>query len=124
MKVVVSSTGPELSSAIDPRFGRCSYFVVVETESMEAKSYSNESRTAMGGAGIQAGQFVASLGVQAVITGNVGPNAARVLSAAGVKVYTGAAGTVEEAVKNFSAGQLNQTAAATVSAHAGMGGGR
>lgn len=124
MKIVVSSTGPELASATDPRFGRCSYFVVVETESMEAKSYSNESRTAMGGAGIQAGQFVASLGVQAVITGNVGPNAARVLSAAGVKVYTGAAGTVQEAVKNFSAGQLNQTATATVSAHAGMGGGR
>jgi len=124
MKVVVSSTGPELSSTTDPRFGRCSYFVVVETETMEAKAHSNTSRTAMGGAGIQAGQFVASLGAEAVITGNVGPNAARVLSAAGVKVFTGAAGTVEEAVKNFQAGQLNQTSSATVSAHAGMGGGR
>lgn len=124
MKVVVSSTGPELSSAADPRFGRCSYFVEVETETMEARAHSNESRTAMGGAGIQAGQFVASLGARAVITGNVGPNAARVLAAAGVKVFTGASGTVEEAVKKYQAGQLNQTSSATVSAHAGMGGGR
>jgi predicted Fe-Mo cluster-binding NifX family protein len=124
MKIVVSSTGPELTSPADPRFGRCSYFVVVETETMEAKAHSNESRIAMGGAGIQAGQFVASLGAQAVITGNVGPNAARVLAAAGVKVYTGASGTVEEAVKNFSAGELSSASSATVSAHFGMGGGR
>lgn len=91
---------------------------------MEAKAHPNESKTAMGGAGIQAGQFVASLGAQAVVTGNVGPNATRVLSAAGVKVYTGASGTVEEAVKKYLAGQLNQTSSATVSAHTGMGGGR
>ncbi len=124
MKVVVSSTGPELTSATDPRFGRCSYFIVVETETMEAKAHSNESRVAMGGAGIQAGQFVASLGAEAIITGNVGPNAARVLSAAGMNVYTGSSGTVEDAVKNYLAGELSQTSSATVSAHAGMGGGR
>ncbi len=124
MKIVVSSTGPELSSISDPRFGRCAYFVVVETETMEAKAHSNESRTAMGGAGIQAGQFVASLGAEAVITGNVGPNAARVLTAAGLKIYTGAAGTVEEAVKSFQAGKLSPASSATVSAHFGMGGGR
>ncbi len=124
MKIVVSSTGPELSSASDPRFGRCAYFVVVETKTMEARAHSNESRTAMGGAGIQAGQFVASLGAEAVITGNVGPNAARVLTAAGLKIYTGAAGSVEEAVKSFQAGKLSQASSATVSAHSGMGGGR
>ncbi len=124
MKIVVSSTGPELSSASDPRFGRCAYFVVVETETMEARAHSNESRTAMGGAGIQAGQFVASLGAEAVITGNVGPNAARVLTAAGLKIHTGASGTVEEAVKSFQAGKLSQASSATVSAHFGMGGGR
>lgn len=124
MKVVVSSTGPDISSAIDPRFGRCLYFVVVETETMEAKAHSNQSRTAMGGAGIQAGQFVASLGAEAMITGNVGPNASRVLTAAGLKIYTGASGTVEEAVKKYLSGSLNRTSSATVSAHAGMGGGR
>ncbi len=124
MKIVVSSTGPELTSGVDPRFGRCPYFVVVETESMEAKAHSNESRMAMGGAGIQAGQFVASLGAPTMITGNVGPNAARVLAAAGVKVYIGASGTVEEAVKDFLAGKLSQTSSANVPAHDGMGGGR
>ena len=124
MKIVVSSTGPELSSATDPRFGRCSYFILVDSDSMDAKSFPNESKTAMGGAGIQAGQFVASLGAAAVLTGNVGPNAARVLGASGLKIYTGAAGTVEEAVNNFKAGKLKEASSATVGPHFGMGDGR
>ncbi|MFH1037232.1 MAG: NifB/NifX family molybdenum-iron cluster-binding protein [PVC group bacterium] len=124
MKVVVSSTGPDLSSATDPRFGRCSYFVLVDSDSMETKSYPNESQTAMGGAGIQAGQFVSSLGAEAVITGNVGPNAARVLGASGMKIYTGAAGTAEKAVNDFKAGKLKEVSSATVGPPFGMGGGR
>ncbi len=124
MKIVITSTGPELSSASDPRFGRCAYFVVVDTESMEITAHSNESRAAMGGAGIQAGQFVSSLGVAAVVTGNIGPNAARVLGAAGVKVYTGASGTVRQAAEALKAGKLSESPSATVGAHHGMGGGR
>lgn len=124
MKIVVTSTGGEFSSATDPRFGRCSYFVLVDSDSLEAKSYPNESKAAMGGAGIQAGQFVASLGAQAVVTGNVGPNAARVLAAAGMKIFTGAAGTVAEAVEAFKAGSLKESASATVGSHFGMGSGR
>lgn len=120
MKIVVSSTGPELSSAADPRFGRCGYFIVVDTDSMEVTAHSNESRAAAGGAGIQAGQFVSSLGVSAVVTGAVGPNAARVLSTAGLKVYVGAEGTVQQAVDAFKAGKLTAAASATVGAHSGM----
>ena len=120
MKIVVSSTGPELSSAADPRFGRCGFFVVVDTDSMEITAHSNESRAAAGGAGIQAGQFVSSLGVSAVVTGAVGPNASRVLSAAGMKVYVGASGTVQQVVEAFKAGTLTAAASATVGAHNGM----
>ena len=124
MKIVVTSTGPELSSGVDPRFGRCGYFIVVNTDSMDITAHSNESRVAMGGAGIQAAQFASSLGVEAIITGNVGPNAARVLSAAGMKVLTGATGTVQQAVEAFKAGELKETASATVGARYGMGGTR
>ena len=124
MKIAVTSTGPELSSASDPRFGRCAYFIVVDTDSMDFTAHSNESRAASGGAGIQAGQFVASLGVSTVVTGAVGPNAARVLSAAGLKVYVGASGTVQEAVDAFKAGSLTAAASATVGAHSGMRGNR
>lgn len=122
MKVAVSSSGPELSSPADQRFGRCAYFVLVETDSMTAQSHPNESRAATGGAGIQTGQFVASLGAKAVLTGNVGPNAARVLGAAGIKVYVGVSGTVEEAVDAYRAGTLKEAPSATVGPHFGMGG--
>jgi len=74
-----------------------------------------------GGAGIQAGQRVADARAEAVLTGNVGPNAFRTLSGLGLKVYTGVTGTVKEAVEQFKAGGLKETTSSTVGAHFGMG---
>ena len=122
MKIIVTSSGPELSSPVDPRFGRCPYFIVVDTDSMDFKSHTNASQGAMGGAGIQAGQFAGSLGGEAILTGNVGPNASRVLASSNLKVYIGATGTVKEAVEAFKAGKLKESASASVGAHFGMGG--
>ncbi len=122
MKICVTSTGKELHNQIDPRFGRCGQFLIVDTDTMKVEVLSNESAMASGGAGIQAAQTVANAGVKAVITGNVGPNAFRTLSAAGIQVYTGATGTVQEAVENFKHGKLTATAAPNVGSHAGMGG--
>ena len=124
MKVIFTADGPTLSSPTDPRFGRCANFILVDTESMTAHSYLNESRQAMGGAGIQAGQFVSSLSAEALVTGQVGPNAARVLLAAGIKIYVGASGTVQQALDDFRAGKLKEASAATVAPHSGMGGKR
>jgi len=121
MKVIFTAEGPNLSSPTDPRFGRCANFVLVDTDSMAVQSYVNESRQAMGGAGIQAGQFVASLGAAAVVTGQVGPNAARVLKAAGIKIYVGSSGTVQQALDAFRAGKLSEASAATVEPHSGLG---
>jgi predicted Fe-Mo cluster-binding NifX family protein len=123
MKVAVSSTGKTIDSAIDPRFGRCSWFVIVETEDMSFESFSNESISLGGGAGIQSAQFIASKGAEAVITGNCGPNAMSALSAAGMKVIIGQTGTVREAVERYKRGELGSTPAANVEAHYGMGGG-
>ena len=75
MKICVSSTGKDLDAQVNPRFGRCSYFLVVDTETMSFEYISNESAMASGGAGIQAAQTVAKAGVKVIITGNVGPNA-------------------------------------------------
>jgi predicted Fe-Mo cluster-binding NifX family protein len=124
MKIIISASGPELSSPVDPRFGRCPYFIAVDTDSLDFKAHANTSRGAMGGAGIQAGQFVGSLGGEAVITGNVGPNASRVLAASNLKVYIGASGTVRDAVEEFKAGKLRESSSASVGAHFGMGGAR
>jgi len=90
---------------------------------MSFESFSNESISLGGGAGIQSAQFIASKGAVAVITGNCGPNAMSALSAAGVKVIIGQTGTVREAVERYKRGELGSTPAANVEAHYGMGGG-
>jgi len=124
MKVAVSSMGKTLDSAIDPRFGRCSWFLIVETEDMSFEAFSNESLALGGGAGIQSAQFIASKEATAVLTGNCGPNAMSALSAAGVKVIIGQTGTVREAVDRYKRGEIHSAPGANVDAHYGMGTGR
>ena len=120
MKVAVSSNGEDLNAQLDPRFGRCAYFLVVNPEDMSFEAFNNESAAQGGGAGIQAAQFLASQGVEAVITGNCGPNAVQTLSAAGVELFGGQTGTVREVVERFKNGHLKPTSEATVDSHFGM----
>ena len=87
MKVAISSSGRDLNAQLDPRFGRCSYFLIIDTQDMSFEVFENENAALGGGAGIQAAQFVASKGAKAVLTGNCGPNVMQTFSAAGVQVY-------------------------------------
>ncbi len=121
MKVCVTAGAEGLDAPVDPRFGRCPFFVFVDSESMAAESVPNTSANASGGAGIQAAQMLANLGVEALITGNIGPNAMQTLSAAKIKVYQHHGGTVRDAVEQFKRGELTAVAAATAPAHGGMG---
>ncbi len=122
MKIAMTSSGKDLDSQIDPRLGRCAYFLIVDLDDMSFEVFDNENAALGGGAGIQSAQFVASKGIEAVITGNCGPNAIQVLSAAGVQVYTGQSGTLKDIVETYKNGQLTPTTEASVSAHAGIGG--
>jgi predicted Fe-Mo cluster-binding NifX family protein len=121
MKVAVSCTGNQLDSLIDPRFGRCAYFLIVETDDMSFEVFDNQSVALGGGAGIQSAQFIASKGAVAVITGNCGPNAMRVLSSAKVKVILSESGPVREAIERFKRGDLHAASESNVGAHYGMG---
>ena len=123
MKVAVSSNGENLDAQLDPRFGRCSNFLIINPDDMSFEAFNNESAAQGGGAGIQAAQFLASQGVDAVITGNCGPNAVQTLAAAGVELLAGQAGTVKAVVEKFKKGNLRPTSAATVDSHFGMGAG-
>ncbi len=123
MKIAVSANGKELDAAIDPRFGRCAYFIIVDAEDMGFEAFDNAS-IGLGGAGIQSAQFVASKGAQVIITGNCGPNAVRTLSAAGIELIVGQAGTVRQAIDNYKNGALKSTTDANVRDHYGMGAGR
>lgn len=113
-----------LEAQIDPRFGRCPYFVIVDSETMEFEAVPNTASGSMSGAGIQAAQTVASKGTEVLITGNVGPNAFQALSAAGIKVVTGAFGNVREVIEQYKSGGLKETSSPTVRGHYGMGRGR
>ena len=122
MKVAVSASAPSLDAALDPRFGRCACFVLVDTDDMSFEALDNGSNALGGGAGIQAAALVARKGAQAVLTGNCGPNAHQTRTAAGIAVYVGSSGTVADAVARLKAGQLSPAAAANVDSHAGLGG--
>lgn len=106
MKVAVSSTGGGLDAPVDPRFGRCPYHLIVDTDTLSFEALPNASMGAPSGAGIGAAQAVAQKEVGAVLTGNIGPNATAVLSQAGIKMFTGATGTVRQTLKAFKDGKL------------------
>jgi predicted Fe-Mo cluster-binding NifX family protein len=124
MKIAVSATGKDLSCQTDPRFGRCRYFILVDLETMEFQALENEGLMASGGAGVQAAQMVAQKGAKALITGNLGPNAASALSASRIKVYLVPGGTVKEVIEGYKTGSLREASGSTVPPHFGMGGGR
>lgn len=117
MKIAVSASGDNLDANVDPRFGRCAYFIIVETEGNEIKSHevvSNEAVQAMRGAGIQAAQTVVNKGAEVVITGNIGPNAFNVLSRTGIKIVTGVSGKVSEVLKKYLRGELKEATQPTI----------
>jgi predicted Fe-Mo cluster-binding NifX family protein len=105
-KVCVSATSSSIDSHIDPRFGRCTYFIIADPDTMDFQCLPNTAYESPHGAGIQAAQAVANQKVKAVITGMVGPNAHRVLSTAGIEIITGVSGTVRDAILRYKTGQL------------------
>src|SRR4030067_1670989 len=120
MKIAISSSGKDLDSQIDPRFGRCQYFILVDPETMEFEAFENEGLMASGGAGVQAAQLVAQKGANALITGTLGPHAASACSASGIKVHLVAGGSVREVTEAFKAGKLQEDSGATGPPHFGM----
>lgn len=122
MRIVISAQGGNLEAPASQVFGRCPTFVFVDTETLAFEADANPAMNQGGGAGIQAAQFVVERGAEAVLTGNLGPNAFDVLRAAGVPGYLVPDGSVGEAVEAYQAGSLQAMGGANVAAHAGMRG--
>jgi len=106
MKIAISSKGTDLEAKVDPQFGRCRYLIIVDSATEEFEVVDNKAAAMSGSAGIQAAQTVVNTGADAVVTGSLGPNANNVLTAAGLKVYLGAAGSVREALQEINSGRL------------------
>lgn len=118
MKIAITTQGDSPDSQVDPRFGRARNFLVYDTETDTYAPVSNtQNLQAPQGAGIQAGRTVTGAGSEAVLTGNCGPKAYRVLNEAGVRVYVGVSGTAREAVAAFQKGELTEATGANVEGH-------
>lgn len=118
MKIAVTAMGRDVSSNVDPRFGRAKYFILLDSGSDEVVCHDNvQNLNAAQGAGIQAAETVSRLGAEAVITGNVGPKAFRALNAAGIKIYLCSDGTVTEVMRKFNAGEMKETEKSNVERH-------
>jgi predicted Fe-Mo cluster-binding NifX family protein len=120
MKVAVTSYGENLDSSVDRSFGRARWFVVKDFDTDSVEAHSNKQNIdAPQGAGIQAARNIANLGVDAVVTGNMGPNAFRTLSAASVKIFIFGKNveTVKEALSEWREGRLQEVTEATIEGH-------
>ena len=124
MKVCITAGASGLDAPLDPRFGRCPIFVIVDLDSMNETSVPNTNAGESRGGGIQVAQTIAQLDASALITGNIGPNALQTLTAANIEVYQQQGGTVRDAVDKFKRGELMKISSPTRPAHAGMGQGR
>ena len=124
MKIAVTSTGPTLDDNVEARFGRCAYFLIIDTDTMQLEAIENPNIALGGGAGIQSAQLMSEEGVTTVLTGNCGPNAFNVFGQAGIQVIVGVSGPVRNAVEQFKTGALSSASGPNVASHFGMGGGR
>lgn len=121
MKMVITSRGENLESDMDPRFGRCGYFIITDSEDIQNfKVVSNDAAQSSGGAGVKAAQMVINEGVEVVISGNFGPKAFDSLTAGDVKLYTAEATTVKDAIEVFNSGKAKLLNSASAAAHAGL----
>ncbi len=109
MKICLTSIGKTLDLELSPRFGRCPYFLIVDTKTREVESVENKSVSAVRGAGVAAVQTISDLGCGVVITGNVGPNALYALQQAGIKIFTiDSDKTCKEALRDYNDGKLSE----------------
>jgi predicted Fe-Mo cluster-binding NifX family protein len=119
MKICITAQGNDLESEVDPRFGRCQYFVFYDTDSLSSEFLKNPNIDGMGGVGIQAGQLMAEKGIKVLLTGNVGPNAYKTLDAGNIEVITGVTGKIIYAIDQYKSGALKPAGGPSVESHFG-----
>lgn len=109
MKVAVSATGSDLNASVDRRFGRCPWFLFVDAGSLQYEAIENKNADDASGAGTACAQIVLEKDAEAVISGQVGPNAFEVLTQGGVKIFVAPEGmSVREALTQYKDGKLRQ----------------
>lgn len=106
MEIAITAKKPNLDAEIDPHFGHCQYFIVIDLEMMTYCTIENTSAITSTGDDISAAHEMIGMGVKAILTGYCGPNTHQVLLDAGVQVFTGISGKVINAIADYMSGQL------------------
>jgi len=103
MIIAVTSTGGSMEALVSEQFGRCQYFLIVDTDTMKFEAVSNPGEQMQSGAGPKAAEIIINKGAKVVLTGHVGDKAEEVLKRGGVNIIDGFKGTekVKDAVNNY-----------------------
>ena len=118
MKIAITAKGVDLSSKVDPRFGRAAYIIIVDLETMEFETIDNSANAnSFKGAGIQAATMIHDRGAVVLITGYCGPKAFQTLEAAGIRVVSDVTGRVGEVLEQFKTGEVDYLQSANADAH-------
>lgn len=120
MKICISAFGKDPDSEVDPQFGRCNYFLIIDPDEGSVTSIKNPGSEASSGAGIRAAEAVVGARVDTLLTGSVGPNSFSVLSEAGIEIYSGVRGTVSSSLREYQSGKLPILKSPNASNHSGM----
>lgn len=121
MKLAITISGTALEAPFDARFGRAEAFCIIDTDTGERSVLKNPSVSSGHGAGVQAAQLVAKLGVGAAISGAFGPKAFETLKAAQIEMYTAPArrgATGSDVLAMFERGELARATDAANGQHA------
>lgn len=123
MKIAVSCLGKTMDDKLDQRFGRCSYFVIYDSDKGSSYTLENKGQSSGGGAGIAAAQQIIDEEVEVVITGNMGPNAYNLMKSSEIKVFHCENASCMEAIKSYEDKKLEEISSAGPS-HMGMNSGK
>ncbi|HUU86763.1 MAG TPA: NifB/NifX family molybdenum-iron cluster-binding protein [Candidatus Glassbacteria bacterium] len=114
MKICLTAITNNLDSQLDPTFGRCAYFIIIDSQAMKFKALKNKAAHVSEGAGVLAAQIMVGKEVKHVITGNIGPRAMQALKTAGIEVNIERDITVKDAIEKFRSKTLRKTNTPTV----------
>ncbi len=88
MKIAIASTGNSLDSKLDMRFGRCSYFAILDTETNNVEFICNTNKDAKEGAGPASVQLVASAQAEKIVSGEFGNKIKSLLNELKIEMIT------------------------------------
>jgi predicted Fe-Mo cluster-binding NifX family protein len=120
-KIAVTAVKASLDAAVDPRFGRCAFFVIMDLDEGTVETLQNTNAASRGHVGPLAVQLIASKGVKVLLTGKCGPTASGALTEKGIQVVEDCSGSVRDVIEQYKEGKLTPATGPNTTPRAGTG---